>query len=211
MHPIAKYLAVSWTRSDAYLSPASACLKTSSQSRAFNSLRDESADRASLALIASALADAYPSRMPFTPATPKGRPSGTKIEWPISPAWPLLPRRSRPSHMIAPPTPVPTVTKTICFMPAAAPVQASASKAAFVSFSKETLEGSQPSSSARSRTSGTSLQPRRFAAARTTPATVSISPGVQTPKASISSSRWVFSTPLQSNASKRARMRLTMH
>ena len=55
--------------------------------------------------------------------------------WAISPAKPALPRTSRPSITRAPPSPVPTVTMSMCAAPVAAPKRYSAQPAAFASFS----------------------------------------------------------------------------
>mmetsp|Transcript_47248 Transcript_47248/g.137509 ORF Transcript_47248/g.137509 Transcript_47248/m.137509 type:complete len:214 (+) Transcript_47248:440-1081(+) len=119
--------------------------------------------------------------MPRTPALPCSRPSGTKMLCPISPACPRLPRSKWPSHMMAPPIPVPRVMSTTLLLPDAAPTQTSARRAAFVSFSRTMEARGKPKASASKSQTGTSRQPSKFAATLTTPRRMSNKPGVQTP------------------------------
>src|SRR5439155_1136350 len=89
---------------------------------------------------------------PGIPAMLAG-PSGSRQMWPRWPARPMWPSTRRPSLMIAPPTPVPSVSSTASRAPAAAPFQASPMRAAWASFRTRT---GMPASRASSHTSPSS-------------------------------------------------------
>src|SRR5215208_62823 len=141
--PMPSHRPVSSRTEMAASSPSCASLVTSSPSTCRSMASCPSAERGfslatSRALRPMAVPEASASRQPRLPQPQRG-PVGSIVMWPTSPPAPWAPRKSTPSVMIPPPTPVPRVINTRWSRSLPTPKRNSPQAATLASFSTVTV------------------------------------------------------------------------